>query len=63
MGQTRSYLAELASLLYAANLQSKGAGGRRSADPAILCMTVLEALGPFDGFRGEMHGTDLFIVE
>lgn len=55
--------AQLGSLIYAANMQSKHAGGTQSDDPAILWLVVAEAIGPFEGSRGQMQGTDMTIVE
>ena len=54
---------ELAQLRYGANVGAKSFGGRRSADLGVLCLPVMEAIGPFEGSRGVMRGTDLRIIE
>lgn len=51
--------AELGQLRFAANSAAKSYGGRRSAGIDVLCMPVCEAIAPFEGTRGEIHGTDL----
>lgn len=55
--------AEIGELRYNQNLMAKSAGTRQTADIAVLGMPVLEALGPFEGSRGYMHGTELIIRE
>lgn len=51
--------AELGQLRYNAGATAKSAGGHRSAGMDMLCMHVHEAIGPFEGTRGEIRGTDL----
>lgn len=51
--------AELGQLRFGANSTAKSYGGRRSAGIDVLCMPVYEAIAPFEGTRGEIHGTDL----
>lgn len=54
---------EIGELRYNENLRAKGYGGRKTADLGALWLPLMEALGPFDGSRGYMDGTDLRIIE
>ncbi|AOP52158.1 MAG: hypothetical protein ACTH1I_06195 [Brevibacterium aurantiacum] len=55
--------AEIGELRYSQNLMAKSAGARQTADLGVLGLPLCEALGPFEGSRGYMHGTDLTISE
>lgn len=55
--------AELGRLRYAAGLGAKSASETSSAGFDFLCIYIEEAIGPFDGTRGTMHGEDLTVVE
>lgn len=55
--------AQLGSMLYGTNKRSKAVGAKQSVDPSVLWLTLHEALGPFEGSRGEIHGTDMTIIE
>lgn len=54
---------EIGELRYSQNLMAKSAGGRQTADLGALWLPVDEALGPYEGTRGYMHGTELIIRE
>ncbi|MCU4298425.1 hypothetical protein D3I60_15325 [Brevibacterium permense] len=55
--------AEIGQLRYSQNLTSREAGGRQSAELGTLGLPLDGALGPFEGSRGYMDGTDLTIRE
>ncbi|MCI4012668.1 hypothetical protein [Brevibacterium sp. ZH18] len=55
--------AEIGLLRYNENLRAAGYGGRQTADLGALWLPLGEALGPFEGSRGYMHGTELIIRE
>jgi len=55
--------AEISQMRYNQNLTSWEAGGRQSAELGVLWFPLTEALGPFEGPRGHMDGTDLTIRE
>ena len=55
--------AEIGWLRYNENLRAAGYGGRQTADLSALWLPLGEALGPFEGSRGYMHGTELIIRE
>ena len=55
--------ADLGRLRYNENLRASGYGGRQTAELGVLGLPLGEALGPFEGARGYMHGTDLTIRE
>ncbi|SMX93443.1 MULTISPECIES: hypothetical protein [unclassified Brevibacterium] len=55
--------AEIGELRYSQNRMAKSAGARQTADLGALWLPVYEALGPFEGSRGYMHGTELIIRE
>lgn len=52
---------EIGELRYNENRRAKGYGGRQSAEFGVLWLPLMEALGPFEGSRGYMDGTDLTI--
>lgn len=54
---------EIGQMRYNQNLPSREAGGRQSADLSALGLPLDEALGPFEGSRGVIRGTDLRIIE
>lgn len=55
--------ADIGKLRYNENLRAAGYGGRQTADLGALWLPLDEALGPFEGSRGYIHGTDLTIRE
>lgn len=55
--------ADIGLLRYNENLRAAGYGGRQTADLGALTQPVHEALGPYEGSRGYMHGADLTICE
>ncbi len=55
--------AEIGQMRYNQNLTSREAGGRQSAELGTLGLPLDEALGPFEGSRGYMDGTDLTIIQ
>lgn len=55
--------AEIGWLRYNENLRAAGYGGRKTADLGALWLPLAEALGPFEGSRGYMQGTDVTIRE
>lgn len=55
--------ADLGRLRYNENLRASGYGGRQTAELGALGLPLGEALGPFEGTRGYMHGADLTIRE
>ena len=55
--------ADIGRLRYGQNLMVKAAGGSQTADLGALGLPVDEALGPFEGSRGYMHGAELTIRE
>ena len=54
---------EIGQMRYNQNLTSREAGGRQSAELGTLGPLLDEALGPFEGSRGVIRGTDLRIFE
>ena len=54
---------EIGQMRYNQNLTSREAGGRQSAELGTLGPLLDEALGPFEGSRGVIRGTDLRIIE
>ncbi|WP_432790723.1 hypothetical protein QYM46_02535 [Brevibacterium sp. K11IcPPYGO002] len=54
---------EIGELRYNENRRAQGYGGKRTADLGALWLPLLEALGPFEGSRGMIRGTDLRIIE
>ncbi|WP_231445087.1 hypothetical protein [Brevibacterium zhoupengii] len=55
--------AEIGELRYNENLRAARYEGSKTAEPGVLGLPLGEALGPFEGSRGYMHGTDLSIRE
>ncbi|MCS4595110.1 hypothetical protein KTJ89_19120 [Brevibacterium sediminis] len=55
--------AEIGELRYNENRRAKGYGDKQSAELGVLWLPLTEALGPFEGPRGYMDGTDLTIRE
>ena len=54
---------EIGQMRYNQNLTSREAGGRQSAELGTLGPLLDEALGPFEGTRRVIRGTDLRIIE
>ncbi|SDR73665.1 hypothetical protein SAMN04489752_0101 [Brevibacterium siliguriense] len=54
---------DIGQLMYNENRRAQGHGGKRTADPGALWLLLTEALGPFDGSRGYMDGTDVTVHE
>lgn len=54
---------EIGQLMYNENRRAQGYGGKRTADLGALWLPLMEALGPFEGSRGVIRGTDLRIIE